>query len=93
VTLWDAPGGAVARQTQYATNLSAGKLSSVKEWDYYPVASGPPANPLRQTAYSYNYVVNGARLLNQATVSDGSGVQISQTTNGYDEVTGQGTKL
>jgi RHS repeat-associated protein len=90
VTLWDAPGGPVAKQTQFATNLAVGKLSSVKEWDYYPVSSGPPSSPARQTAYAYNYYVNGAGLLTQTTVADGAGNQVSQTTNGYDETTGTG---
>jgi RHS repeat-associated protein len=90
VTLWDAPGGGVSKQTLFTMDLNAGKISTVKESDYYPASSQPPATPIRETDYSYNYIVNNAKLLSQILVKDGSRNPIAQTNYGYDEATGIG---
>lgn len=74
---------ASGRTTQTVTSLVNGSLpSSVSVWDYY--TGTQPANPTEITTNVYGYTVNAAPLLTQATVSDGGGHQISQTTYGYD---------
>lgn len=73
----------VGKLTTTVTSLQNGSLpTSVSVWDYY--TGSQPANPTQTTTTSYGYLVNGASLPTQVTVTDGGGHQISQTTYGYD---------
>jgi RHS repeat-associated protein len=62
-----------------------GNPTSIKQWDFYSSTGSTPANPMRETDYVYNKLVNNAELPTQVTVKDGLGNQLSQTTYSYDE--------
>ena len=61
-------------QTLYSYNPQLGKITSVKQWDYY--TGSAPSSPAIDTEYTYT---NSGYDLAQAQVLDGSGNQVSLT--------------
>jgi RHS repeat-associated protein len=69
----------VQSQEQYVySNPRLGKVTAVKDWDYY--AGSPSATPTRERDYTYTSTGYDTQ---QVTVLDSNGIRAAQTTYGY----------
>lgn len=72
------PATGQTTRTEYVSdNPESGKVSKIKEWDYY--IGSRPTTPARETDNSYGVVLNGASLVTQNVILDGTQTPGTQT--------------